>query len=97
MDRYGVFDEDLEASSVVYADDQFVNQQFMRLNFEDFSLQSKLVQFSNGLETVNFFETLLENPSNLKSKCPIRLLILDINMPGLNGLQCNERVRELYR
>ena len=45
MCRYDVFSEESTGQSVVYADDQFVNQEFFRLSFEDFGLKSKLVQF----------------------------------------------------
>ena len=41
-------------------DDQFVNQQGMRLNFMDLGLAERLVILSNGGEVVNFFDSFFE-------------------------------------
>ena len=43
------------SGSIVIADDQFVNQQGIRLNFEDIGLENRLEMFSNGGEVLNHF------------------------------------------
>ena len=56
-------------------------------------LQSKLKIFSNGVETVEYFNNVLSHPGLLEIKQPISLLILDINMPGLNGFECAKQIK----
>ena len=84
-------------------DDQFVNQQGIRLNFMDLGLAERLVILSNGGEVVNFFDSFFEclkgtgsqtNSSNLYQ--PIALLLLDINMPIMTGMEVCKRVKDIY-
>ena len=97
MDQHGLLSENLNSGNIVFADDQFVNQQFMQMSFNDLGLQSKLKIFSNGVETVEYFSNILSHPGLLESKQPISLLILDINMPGLNGFECAKQIKQLYK
>ncbi len=45
-----------EAGKVVYADDQFINQQSMKMNFTDVGILDELVMCSDGQEVVDFFD-----------------------------------------
>ena len=47
-------------SSIIVADDQFVNQQGIRLNFMDIGFDSRLKMFSNGEEVLKYFEKIFE-------------------------------------
>ena len=47
--------------SIIVADDQFVNQQGILLNFKDIGIEDRLELFSNGGETLNFFEKLFQD------------------------------------
>ena len=53
---------------MVFADDQFVNQQFMQIIFQDLELESTLTIFSNGIETVNYFKRLLESKGSSENQ-----------------------------
>lgn len=80
------------------ADDQYVNQELMKLNFDDIGLAEKLVLFSNGLEVVNYFTKILENIDvrrEEKTVQPVSLLLLDINMPILDGFETLKQVKQL--
>ena len=45
-----------EKGKVVYADDQFINQQSMKMNFTDIGILDKLTMFSDGQEVVDHFD-----------------------------------------
>ena len=49
---------------MVYADDQYINQQAMQLNFQDIGISHKLVIFSDGLDAVNYIDGLLKDIEN---------------------------------
>ena len=46
--------------SMIVIDDQFVNQQGIRLNFMDLGLADRVVILSNGGEALSFFESFFE-------------------------------------
>ena len=70
----------------------------MKMNFSDLGIEQKLVQFSNGKDTVDFFRRLLDpTDEKLGSILPVSLLLLDINMPIVDGLECAKSIMELYR
>ena len=45
-----------EKGKVVYADDQFINQQSMKMNFTDVGILDQLVLLSDGQEVVDYFD-----------------------------------------
>ena len=45
---------------MIVIDDQFVNQQGIRLNFMDLGLADRVVILSNGGEALSFFESFFE-------------------------------------
>ena len=45
-----------ETGKVVYADDQFINQQSMKMNFTDVGILDQLVLLSDGQEVVDYFD-----------------------------------------
>ena len=45
-----------EPGKVVYADDQFINQQSMEMNFTKFGILDELVMCSDGQEVVDYFD-----------------------------------------
>ena len=77
------------------------------MNLEDMEIASNLIMFQDGLETINYFNQLLEDlKTELASEGnhnhnggviqPVSLLILDVNMPILNGLQVLMQVKEKF-
>ena len=50
--------------NMLVIDDQFVNQQGIRLNFMDLGLADRVVILSNGGEALSFFESFFECLSN---------------------------------
>ena len=76
------------------------------MNFEDMDLKCNLIIFQDGLETVNCFTQLLKdietelasgiNPKLKGTLQPVSLLLLDVNMPILNGLQVLLQVKDKF-
>lgn len=76
------------------------------MNFEDMDLKCNLIIFQDGLETVNYFTQLLKdietelasgiNPKLEGTLQPVSLLLLDVNMPILNGLQVLLQVKDKF-
>ena len=95
------------SGSIIVADDQFVNQQGIRLNFMDIGLENRLEMFSNGIEVLNKFEEMFDKftYSGIPNHSlgvrgafqPVSLLLLDINMPIMSGMQVCKAVRQLYK
>ena len=60
-------------------------------------MPDKLITFSDGKEVVDYFETLL-NGLHVRSHGettvqPVALLLLDVNMPILNGLETLKQIK----
>ena len=87
---------------IVYADDQYINRQMLKMTFYDIGLSDRLKIFANGKEVLTFFDTLLEDlsfDSTDKSLLhqPVALLILDINMPIYNGLETSTLLKKKFK
>ena len=97
LQQNGLLDGDRNVGQIVYADDQFINQQSMRLNFEDIGLGDKLTMFSNGSDVVQHFDDLLKKQSSVEMPFqPITMLLLDIQMPIMTGMQTMKLVKEKF-
>ena len=88
-----------QAGEIVCADDQVINQQHLKRTFENIGVKKELVLFSNGQEVVEFFQELLNEQFEIRATkvaWPVKLLILDINMPLLNGIETLLYIKELF-
>ena len=74
---------------VLYADDDADDRTFIKESFDEFSPLIELVTFEEGGELLSYIKTL---SSFQPQPC---LIILDVNMPGLDGKQTLSRLREL--
>ena len=86
---------------IIYADDQFVNQHMMRRHFLDIGIPDSLITFSDGEGVVKYFEQYLKSRRDCEyeiahSAPSIALVLLDINMPVMNGFQTLERIKQLF-
>ena len=71
----------------------------MEAHFNNVKIRNRLITFPDGQQAVEYFKSLIEiNKIRTTTKFyPVSLLILDINMPVLNGLQAAEKIRALYK
>ena len=73
----------------------------------DIGLENRLEMFSNGVEVLKKFEEMFDKFTNSgtpnhalrvrKAFQPVSLLLLDINMPIMSGMQVCKAVRQLYK
>ena len=56
-----MFHMNSQGGIVVYVDDNYINQEAMRLQFREFNIENKLIVHPNRVSLVNFFYELLEN------------------------------------
>ena len=77
----------------------------MRMTFEDLGIGEKLILLQDGLQAVNYFHNLIDKlvdeiSQNFKTITgpyyPVQLLLLDMRMPMLSGLQVLMRVKEKF-
>ena len=91
----------------MFADDQLVNREAIRLKMEHIGMQGRVSIFSDGQETVSHFERILNSieynkieieslNATEKAIQPVSLLLLDINMPMLNGFQVLAQVKSMF-
>lgn len=71
------------------------------MNFSDIGIRDRLTMFSGGLATVTWFREMLNhiNLQDLKGDKviqPVSLLILDINMPDITGIEVLKHVKKAY-
>ena len=57
-----------------------------------------MIVFSNGQEVVKYFDELLRTwpTDSFRRRQPVSLLLLDINMPVLNGYETLLRVKQTF-
>ena len=90
LQREGFLNEGKRNGLVLYADDQYINEQAMEMNLKDVGLDKNYTIVSNGQEVLDSIDEVLapyyEQPLEQATKeQPIALLLLDINMPIMNG------------
>lgn len=74
---------------VLYADDDVDDIDFFVEMFDKYTDNTGVRTFRNGNEILEFVK---KNKSILDHVC---LIVLDINMPSMNGLDCLEKLREI--
>ena len=73
------------------------------MNLQDIGKADRLVSLSNGAEVVEYFDKIFEdiksNPNrpNVTSIQPVALLLLDINMPIMTGIETLTAVKEKFQ
>ena len=90
--------------TVILADDEFFNQQSMYLKFKELDIKHRLQLCQNGREVISLINEEVEKAKNKiaaneiqqKFVQPISLLLLDINMPIVNGLEVCKKVKTIY-
>ena len=87
---------------VVYADDQYINRVSLSMNLQDIGMADRLVKLSNGQEVIDYFKRMFDEleqnePTSLTTIQPVTLLLLDINMPILTGIQTYVLVKKMYK
>ena len=93
--------EDVVRGKILYADDQYVNQQSIKRHCEELDIANQLTLFNNGQEVIEHLEDILvavqtfEIDQNQPIQ-PVKLLLLDINMPIMNGFDTLIGVQTLY-
>ena len=75
----------------------------MKKQFQNLNLEDRLNLFIDGQSTLNYFENLLvepltqfRNPFDPSIAQPVALLILDVNLPVITGLEVCSKVKEIY-
>ncbi len=76
-------------SLVLYADDDPDDIELIREAFHDFSGSIELITFQSGRDLIDYIEALTPLQP---SPC---LLVIDINMPGVNGKETLTRLRTI--
>ena len=61
----------------------------------------RLSMFGDGKETIDYFKELLvkilQDPNKVPDiSWPVSLLLLDINMPGISGIEATKQVKRLF-
>ena len=69
----------------------------MLLNFSDLEIEEKLNIYQNGADVVKFFQWVIMDPEVDDEIQPVSLLLLDINMPIMHGLECSEKINQMYK
>ena len=85
--------------TIVVVDDQYASLQSVMLKVEDMGITNKLVMLKNGQEACVFFDATLESAETLDnsaSKQPVCLLLIDINMPIMTGMEAIEIIKQKY-
>ena len=79
-----------------------MNQKYLQIHLNDFGIKDQFVMLSNGQEVIDYcekqFEEILYKQDTEETPCqPISVLLLDINMPMLNGIEALILLKEKFK
>ena len=61
LQQNGLLAKVSKSGIVLYADDQFVNQQSLKMHFQDIGIEEKLHMVSNGKDVIKFLDVVLKD------------------------------------
>ena len=99
MQDKNVLNSNCKLRNVLYADDQFVSIEQVKRQFSDMNISNLLQAFSNGQDIIEFLQVQLDILDHTEFEAPIqpiRLVVLDINMPVLDGFETLKKVKEIF-
>lgn len=76
-----------EEIDVLYIEDNEDYVQFVRRAFNKIDTTLSCHAFKDGLDALNYFE------SNQDKKKLAKLILLDVNLPGINGIELLKKIR----
>ncbi|MDX2028875.1 MAG: response regulator, partial [Alphaproteobacteria bacterium] len=82
--------ENYKEVKILLVEDEEAHAELIRMNLGRSGLSNHIAHFANGLQFVDF---LFNEESESKHQEAKYLVILDINMPGLDGRQVLERIK----
>lgn len=77
--------------SILVVEDNLVNQKILRMQLQKLGHEVHVV--SNGAEALVFLQTTSCWKSNAASQIRISVVLMDIEMPVMNGLECTRKIR----
>ena len=78
--------------SILVVEDNLVNQKILRMQLQKLGHEVHVV--SHGGEAMAFLETTSCWKGNSASKIDISVVLMDVEMPVMNGLECTRKIRE---
>lgn len=78
--------------SILVVEDNLVNQKILRMQLQKLGHEVHVV--SHGLEALEFLQTTSCWEGRSSSPIDISVVLMDIEMPVMNGLDCTRRIRE---
>ncbi|KAM0720752.1 hypothetical protein Q7P37_004889 [Cladosporium fusiforme] len=78
--------------SILVVEDNLVNQKVLRMQLQKLGHQVHVV--SHGGEALSFLQTTSCWKGNSASPIHISVILMDIEMPVMNGLECTRKIRE---
>lgn len=78
--------------SILVVEDNLVNQKILRMQLQKLGHEVHVV--SHGREALDFLETTSCWEGGTASHIHVSIILMDIEMPVMNGLECTRRIRE---
>ena len=103
MQANGLLDAHNDTGCILYADDQFINRQFLQHTLSMLQLNERFHTYPNGQMVLNAFDRILDIFASFSEADeadqpqivqPVSILFLDINMPVLDGLETARLIKQ---
>lgn len=78
--------------SILVVEDNLVNQKILRMQLQ--KLGHEVFVVSHGREALDFLQTTSCWEGSSASEIHVSIILMDIEMPVMNGLECTRRIRE---